>query len=164
VQQSAADSTSTAHTPTPTPPHRLPLHSVIAFALLLAGYSVSFLQVINYESGITRQTFTIHGALPVPVIHLTPATRRGKAVAIIVHGYSGSKELMIGFGIELARMGVPGYLLDLPGHGESTVPLETLSSSGPTPQLETALDVVVQYARDHTDVATPRIILLGDSL
>jgi pimeloyl-ACP methyl ester carboxylesterase len=135
-----------------------------ALVVLLAGYGLAFGQAHAYETGITRQQFTISGAIPTPVIHLIPATRRGNAIAIIVHGYSGSKELMIGFGLELAKMGVPSYLMDLPGHGESTVALNASEASGSAPQLEAALDEVVRYARAHSDVTHPAIILLGHSL
>lgn len=135
----------------------------ISMILLLLGYGLSFLQVGNYEAGIVRQSFTLSGALSVPVLSLHPINRRGDSIAIIVHGYSGSKELMIGFGLELARMGTPSYLLDLPGHGTSPVPLNT-SSGGRSPQLEQALGEVVAYARAHSDVPRPKIILLGHSL
>src|SRR5262249_445320 len=89
---------------------------LIGMLLLLLGYAFAFFQVGNYEAGIVRRTFTVSGAIPVPVIYLHPVNRRGDAIAVIVHGYSGSKEVMIGFGLELARMGVSSYLLDLPGH------------------------------------------------
>lgn len=138
--------------------------NLIGMILLLLGYGISFLQVSVYEAGVVRQTFVVSGAIPVPVIYLRPGTRHGDAIAIIVHGYSGSKELMIGFGVELARMGVPSYLLDLPGHGESTVPLSVSSGNGHAPQLEQALGEVVAYARAHSDVPRPKIILLGHSL
>jgi pimeloyl-ACP methyl ester carboxylesterase len=138
--------------------------NLIALILLLLGYGFSFLQVSRYEAGIERQTFTVTGALPVPVIALRPSVRHGDAIAVIVHGYSGSKELMIGFGLELARMGVPSYLPDLPGHGASPVPLAARSSADEIAQLEQALAEVIAYARAHSDVPQPRIILLGHSL
>lgn len=138
--------------------------NLLGVILFLLGYGVAFFQVSTYEAGIVRQSFTVSGAIPVPVLYLRPAIRRGDAIAVIVHGYSGSKELMIGFGLELARMGVPSYLLDLPGHGESTAPLDMLSGNGRAPQLEQALGEVVAYARAQSDVPQPQIILLGHSL
>jgi pimeloyl-ACP methyl ester carboxylesterase len=138
--------------------------NLIGMILLLLGYGISFLQASDYEAGIVRQAFTVSGTIPVPVLYVRPSIRHGDAIAIIVHGYSGSKELMIGFGIELARMGVPSYLLDLPGHGESTVPLNLSSGNGGVPQLEHTLGEVVAYARAHSDVPRPKIMLLGHSL
>jgi pimeloyl-ACP methyl ester carboxylesterase len=165
MQQPAFEAASTSSTPAkPRSNRRWLVLNLSGLILLLVGYGLSFLQVSTYEAGIVRQTFTVAGAIPVPVISLHPATRRGDAIAVIVHGYSGNKEVMIGFGLELARMGVPSYLLDLPGHGESTVPLEVLPDTGPAPQLEQALDEVVAYARAHSDVPQPKIILLGHSL
>ncbi|HEX9413622.1 MAG TPA: alpha/beta fold hydrolase, partial [Ktedonobacterales bacterium] len=165
MQQSASETAPTSSAPAEARRDRrwlvLNLSGVI---LLLLGYGVSFFQVSNYEAGIVRQTFTVSGALPVPVISLRPIIRRGDAIAVIVHGYSGSKEVMIGFGLELARMGVPSYLLDLPGHGASTAPLDALPDNGRAPQLEQALGEVVAYARAHSDVPQPKIILLGHSL
>jgi pimeloyl-ACP methyl ester carboxylesterase len=165
MQQPASQTALTSSAPArPRPDRRWLVLDLIGVLLLLLGYGVAFGQVGAYEAGVTRQTFTVSGAIPVPVIYLRPASRRGDAIAVIVHGYAGSKEVMIGFGLELARMGVPSYLLDLPGHSESPVPLATLPSGGPAPQLEQALDEVVAYARVHSDVPQPKIILLGHSL
>ena len=165
MQPPASGPASTSSTTTtPRQDRRWLVLNLSGLILLLVGYGLAFFQIGSYEAGILRQTFTIAGAIPVPVISLRPAIRRGDAIAVIVHGYAGSKEVMIGFGLELARMGVPSYLLDLPGHGASTAPLEPLPDNGRAPQLERALDAVVAYARAHSDVPRPKIILLGHSL
>lgn len=137
--------------------------NLIALVALLAGFGLAFWQVLASEGGSTRQQLTIPGAIPTPVIHFTPTTRQGDAIAIIVHGNLATKEVMIGFGIALAKMGVPSYLLDLPGFGASSVELSP-SEQIQTTQFDTALDEVVHYARAHSDVPQPKIVLLGHSL
>src|SRR5262245_41772848 len=43
---------------------------LIGVLMLLLGYGLAFGQVSAYEAGIVRQTFTVSGAIPVPVIYL----------------------------------------------------------------------------------------------
>lgn len=138
--------------------------NLVALLVLLAGFAVAFFQVHQYENGITRENFVIHGALPVPVIHLRPTHRQGAAIVIIVHGFSASKEIMLSIGVELGRMGVPSYLLDLPGHAEASVPLANGSDDAAAAQYQADLDTVVQYARANSDVPQPQIILVGHSI
>jgi pimeloyl-ACP methyl ester carboxylesterase len=145
-------------------PRSVLIVNLAALVVCLAGFGIAFAQAHMYEAGIVRQQFTISGTIPTPVIHLMPAERKGNAIAIIVHGYSGDKELMIGFGLELAKMGVPSYLMDLPGFGESTVALDQQDLFDTAPQLESALDEVVGYVRAHSDVSNPSMVLLGHSL
>src|SRR5581483_1847096 len=96
--------------------------SNLFFLLIFAGLAVfSFTRLAGYESSITRSTFTIQGKYPVPVLEMRPAVGETSLVAIVAHGFTGSKELMSSFGVELARAGVTAYLFDFPGHGESSV-------------------------------------------
>ncbi len=137
------------------------------FLLIFAGFAVfSFTRLAGYESSITRSTFTIQGTYPVPVLEMRPASGETSLVAIVAHGFTGSKELMTSFGVELARAGVTAYLFDFPGHGESSVAVPANSYNSSNDQLNlTALGEVIDYARSHNHAsAAPRIILLGHSM
>ncbi len=129
-------------------------------------FALGFNRVIAYEDGIQRTAFTIQGALPVPVLEMRPASGETALVAVIAHGFSGSKDLMTGFGAELARAGITAYLFDFPGHGESPVPLADDTFSGRAAQENiTTVGEVVTYARTHNSATNqPQIILLGHSM
>ncbi len=57
----------------------------------------------------------------VPVYLLNPD--RKEADAVMVHGYDGWKEEMLGLASRLAESGVAPICLDLRGHGEHPAPL-----------------------------------------
>ncbi|MEW6183357.1 MAG: alpha/beta hydrolase [Bacillota bacterium] len=56
-----------------------------------------------------------------PAYLLTPENQKG--AAIILHGYGGVKEEVLGLGIAAAGAGWKTYLPDLPGHGAHPEPL-----------------------------------------
>ncbi len=134
--------------------------------ICLGVFLLSFSRLLNYEDTITRSTFTIRGDIPVPVLEMQPKHSSSNLTAIIAHGFAGSKELMTGFGVELARAGITAYLFDFPGHGQSPVTLPNDISSPRIAQNNLdALHEVVTYVRTHM-VANqpPDIILLGHSM
>ena len=136
------------------------------FIICLGIFLFSFSRLFNYEETITRSTFTIEGDIAVPVLEMQPKQRRGNLTAIIAHGFAGSKEVMTGFGVELARAGITAYLFDFPGHGQSPVPFPNdLSSPRIAQNNLDALNEVVTYVRTHL-VANqpPDILLLGHSM
>ena len=142
------------------------VRNILLLAIFLGLFALGFNRVIAYEDGTTRRTFTVEGTIPVPVLEMHPAHGETALVAVVAHGFSGSKDLMTGFGVELARAGVTAYLFDFPGHGESPVPLASNTSSDRNgPDNLTALDEVVNYVRSHnTATHSPKIILLGHSM
>lgn len=140
--------------------------NILLLITCLSVFVLSFNRVVNYEDDIIRSTFTIRGALPVPVLEMRPRTHAGNLVAVIAHGFAGSKDLMTSFGDEFARAGITTYLFDFPGHGESTVKLPggNFTTSDAQENL-VALGEVVTYARLHpTQKAAPSLILLGHSM
>lgn len=140
--------------------------NIVLLLLFLGMFVLGFNRVIAYEDNISRRTFTVEGNLPVPVLEMYPATGETSLVAVVAHGFSGSKELMASFGVELARAGVTAYLFDFPGHGESPVPLANDTFSGRSFQDNIiAVGEVVAYARTHNRATShPNIILLGHSM
>jgi pimeloyl-ACP methyl ester carboxylesterase len=136
------------------------------FLICLGIFLFSFSRLFNYEDTITRSTFTIQGDIPVPVLKMQPKQGSSGLTAIIAHGFTGSKELMAGFGAELARAGITAYLFDFPGHGQSpaTFPND-ISSTRITQNNLDALNEVVTYVRTHRVAnQSPDIILLGHSM
>jgi pimeloyl-ACP methyl ester carboxylesterase len=137
------------------------------FLLIFAAlFILGFNRVTAYEDGITRSSFTLSGTYPVPVLEMRPASGETPLVAIVAHGFAGSKELMTSFGVELARAGITAYLFDFPGHGASPVAIPANSYNHANGQINlTALSEVVDYARTHNAATrTPRLILLGHSM
>src|SRR6266568_6651783 len=138
------------------------VRNILLLAIFLGLFALGFNRVIAYEDGTTRRTFTVEGTIPVPVLEMHPAHGETALVAIIAHGFSGSKDLMTGFGVELARAGITTYLFDFPGHGESPVPLANNIFSGQTAQDNiNTVGEVVNYVRMHNSATNhPNIILL----
>ncbi len=140
--------------------------NLLFLVLCLVIFTLSFNRLITYEDGITRSTFTIPGPIPVPILEMRPTHGETSLVAIVAHGFSGSKDLMSGFGVELAHAGITAYLLDFPGHGESPVPLGGGNYSASNNQENVAtVGEVVDYVRTHNSATKgPNIILLGHSM
>jgi dienelactone hydrolase len=58
----------------------------------------------------------------IPAVMLTPPAPRGAAV--VIHGYGGNKEEVLGLASRVAAAGLVTCALDLRGHGENTRPLD----------------------------------------
>jgi dienelactone hydrolase len=58
---------------------------------------------------------------PVPAYLITPDTPP-KGAAVIGHGYSSCKEMLLGLGLKLAEAGWASLVIDLRGHGENQEP------------------------------------------
>jgi hypothetical protein len=61
-----------------------------------------------------------HG--PIPAWILTPAEPRGAAV--VIHGYGGNKEEVLGLASRIAAAGLVTAAIDLRGHGQSAMALD----------------------------------------
>ncbi|MFN7598931.1 MAG: dienelactone hydrolase family protein, partial [Cereibacter sp.] len=92
--------------------------AVLVLALVAAALSVW--QLERARSGIVITPLQV-GSTPATVYRL-PDT--GPApVAVIAHGFAGSRQLMEGFGLVLARAGYIAVSYDLQGHGRNPVPM-----------------------------------------
>ena len=74
---------------------------------------------LTEAKSITLQQTVVAGA---PAYCLLVPTRNGKSV-VILHGYGGSKEEVLGLGVAAANAGWPACIPDLPGHGMHPEPL-----------------------------------------
>ncbi|MCA3559368.1 MAG: alpha/beta hydrolase, partial [Rhodobacter sp.] len=92
--------------------------AVLVLALVAAALSVW--QLERARSGVVITPLLV-GSTPATVYRL-PDT--GPApVAVIAHGFAGSRQLMEGFGLVLARAGYIAVSYDLQGHGRNPVPM-----------------------------------------
>jgi pimeloyl-ACP methyl ester carboxylesterase len=69
------------------------------------------------EPGVRVQKVTLAGETP--ALEFIPAGPGPHPVALLAHGYAGSKETLFRYGEALAAAGFIGYDVDLPGHGAS---------------------------------------------
>ena len=79
----------------------------------------------------------------VPSVLLTPENPSGAAV--VVHGYGGCKEEVLGLAWRIAEKGIAACTIDLRGHGEHRLPLDAL--------LLRDVDCAVRYCRTFGKVA-----------
>jgi pimeloyl-ACP methyl ester carboxylesterase len=162
--RAATRTTSPAQPPhTAAPRSRLALHAVLLVALL-AVFAFSSFQVVAYERGVTRESFLLQGAIPVPVLRFTPDGQRLNVVAVLAHGYSATKELMSSLAVDLAKQGITAYTFDFPGHGASPVTYGGVDGLGPVAGLVASLGEVVDYAVAHGPAPNIHVVLVGYSL
>ncbi|MDO8836728.1 MAG: alpha/beta fold hydrolase, partial [Vicinamibacterales bacterium] len=130
---------------------------VSAFALALAGAA----GVSSTRAGLSRTSATIDGT---PVELITPA---GPASAprpgvIVVHGFSGSRQLMYGVAQTLARNGYAAAVIDLPGHGQNRARFPTQGRGAPG--FDRTLTYVMAWLRTVPGVNADQLALVGHSM
>lgn len=105
---------------------------------------------------IREEMFELSGLLYKPVSAKAdePAT-----AVILAHGIGGSKEMMSGIGLELARRGFVSLCLDLYGHGQSQ---GTVADGWREPSF--GVSSAVSYLRLQPFVNSSSLILVGHSL
>jgi pimeloyl-ACP methyl ester carboxylesterase len=137
--------------------------------LLIVGLATSGLAAVclhTAEARISRDEFTIPGAIPVPALRFTPTGHARNVVAVVAHGFSGSKELMASFGIERARQDITAYCFDFPGHGASPVAFGGGGGvdAAVTERLIATVGEVADYALAHTPSPGAKLVLIGHSM
>jgi dienelactone hydrolase len=134
---------------------------LLAIAAVLA--SISVFNLVTSGNGISRRAETING---VPVEIFTPATANGPLPAVlVVHGFSGNKQLMYGFGYTLARNGYAAALIDFAGHGASLDRLpDNPAGDGQYTKLGGNIDTLLAWLRQQPFVDPQRVAILGHSM
>ena len=84
-----------------------------AFIFIVAGVVLSH----HLAPGVKVEEVMLAG--DTPALKFTPASTGPHPVALLAHGYSGSKENLFWYGESLSAAGFVCYSPDLPGHGES---------------------------------------------
>jgi pimeloyl-ACP methyl ester carboxylesterase len=108
-----------------------------------------------YDGLVTRR-FTQDG---VPLTFLSPAQGRDLPGVIVAHGFGGSHQLMLGYGLSFARAGYAVMLLDFSGHAANPNPLSASRES-----LQEDLDMAFQALCAQPEVNSNQVVLLGHSM
>lgn len=140
-------------------PRRLFLPCAVAAALLLAAGIVG---VARTRADLSRRVSTVDGT-PVELIRPAWSTSPMPGV-VVVHGFSGSRQLMYSIGQTLARSGFVVAAIDLPGHGANTSRMGTSTAPGRAEGLQAAVASTVRWLRLQPGVAPDRIALVGHSM
>lgn len=131
-------------------------------ALAMAAIMLSLWQLAGMRDGLER-TGLDAGGTPATVWRLPGA--EPAPVAVIAHGFAGSRQLMEGFAIALARAGYIAVAYDLAGHGRNPVPM-----SGDVTVIEGTTRVLMDELARVSDAALAlpgadgRLALIGHSM
>ena len=134
--------------------------AVLAVALTLAFWSIWQLETVR--SGLEITPITV-GTTPATVTRLPGIT--SAPVVVIAHGFAGSRQLMEGFALTLARAGYITVSYDLAGHGRNPVPM-----SGDVSVITGTTQVLMDELARVSDAALAlpgadgRLALLGHSM
>ncbi len=135
---------------------KLPPARAIWVILSLVAIGVSWWGVATLEDGLLTRRFVEDG---VPLYFLAPDGPTELPGVIVAHGFSGSKQLMLGHGYTLARAGYAVMLLDFAGHGANGQPMDTEGDA-----LQRSLDTAYKALIDQPGVDSAHIALLGHSM
>ncbi len=130
--------------------------------LALVGAALSLWRLEGFRAGVQITPLMV-GSTPATVWRLPEA---GPApVVVIAHGFAGSRPLMDGFALALARAGYIAVSYDLQGHGRNPVPMsgDVGAISGTTQLLMDELARVSEAALALPG-ADGRLALLGHSM
>ena len=113
------------------------------------------------DDGLTRTTATADG---LPVTLLVPDDGAPRPGVLVVHGFSGSAQLMDGVGLALARAGYAVGLVDLDGHGDNPRPLRLETTVADPAQLDSDVAAAVDWLAAQPQVSRGPLALVGHSM
>lgn len=147
-------------------PFRLKLLVPAVLAVALAVLSLGNLFAAG--QGVDRRRVDVAG---VPMELFLPAdaqleTGRAKLPAVlVVHGFSGNRQLMYGFGYTLAKNGYAAALIDFAGHGASFDRLpDSFVGDVQYAKLASNIEAALAYLRAQAFVDPDRVAILGHSM
>ena len=132
---------------------------VAAAALVMITFGSWTLEQARSGVEITSQNI---GSVPATTYRTTDASG---PLVVIVHGFSGSRKMMQGFSLSLARAGYTAVAIDLPGHGDNLEPMSSniTEIEGVTVQFMGTLRQVIDSLRKDADPNRP-VALIGHSM
>lgn len=127
----------------------------VFFVAAIALMVIAWFQVMSAREGLVVRSFTRES---VPLTYLAPeGAQRSAPGVLIAHGFTGSKQLMLGYGYTLAHSGYAVMLFDLDGHGSNSYPFQR---SDLEDNLQTAWDAL----KEQPEWDAKRLTSLGHSL
>lgn len=127
---------------------------------IFAGFGIVLLgtgaHLARMSPGGVRDTVLV-AACRTPIRILEPQAPRPIGSAVVFHGLSANRRLMQTFGQWLAALGLRVYLVDSPGHGDSTEPF----SLGRAEQCAAA---VLESLAQSGKITPDRTVLVGHSM
>ena len=126
---------------------------IVVAILLIAG---SWWSAARMYDGLVVRRFTQGG---VPVTFLAPEGETNLPGVIVAHGFGGSQQLMLGYGLGLARSGYGVMLLNFSGHASNP---SSLSTSRDT--LQADMDSAFEALSAQPEVNPGQAALLGHSM
>jgi pimeloyl-ACP methyl ester carboxylesterase len=127
---------------------------IIVVAILLIA--CSWWMVGRMYAGLEVRRFTQDD---VPLLFMAPEGASGVPGVIIAHGFGGSQQLMLGYGLSFARAGYGVMLLNFSGHASNPGSLSTSRST-----LQNDMDIVFEAISAQPEIDPGRIALLGHSM
>jgi dienelactone hydrolase len=134
----------------------------IVLSVACAMIALSILRLEAARDGLEQVTLDV-GGTPATVWRMPGA---GPAPAVVIaHGFAGSRQLMEGFAVTLARAGYVAVAYDLAGHGRNPVPM-----SGDPTVIEGTTQVLMDELARVSDAALAlpgvdgRLALVGHSM
>ncbi len=137
-----------------------------AFAVVLAALAI--FNLAQADRGLVRQAYDIDG---VPMTLFLPADSTSGAqnsrlpAVLVVHGFSGNRQLMYGFGYTLAKNGYVAALIDFAGHGASLDRLpDSFAGDAQYQKLAANIATALAHLRAQPFVDPERVAILGHSM
>lgn len=148
------------HITAPTTPVFRPRRAVAVLAGALVLLAVLMLE--RAQTGLTVEELTI-GTTPATLYR--PAGVIEPPVAVVAHGFAGSRQMMAPTARSLAQAGVAALSFDFPGHGRNPVPMspDVTSIDGTTEQLIAETQAVIAAVAGRDDLG-PVTALVGHSM
>lgn len=139
------------------------------FALIAAGAALTLaavaLAALLAESNVSRSFALVDG---VPIEVFAPddsgSAQSARAAVVVVHGFSGNRQLMYGFGFALARSGYVAALIDFAGHGASLDRLPGEFDEARYQKLAANLATAIEHLQRDWNIPRERIAILGHSM
>lgn len=135
--------------------------AVLVLLVLFVGASyLKLKQTLHIE----RHYFTIQDRYRTPAIGLKPNDVERPPQALLLHGFSGSKEIMLQLGLALAEAGVHCFLIDFPGHGSARSGFGDSGTRLEFPRTVEAALSAISWLEARGMLEPERAVLVGHSM